>query len=195
MLNQAAIRRQAIAGEVSSPQQSLQPNCLPPPGVAIPLIPYQSSSILTPVPVSTPESTQVTPTSSSNNVPTLDIPLGEMSLRDFEGDISDPFETTALQAIDVISELQSVLQPETSTNTAPVDTTIPPPSRPPRPTPPPPPVTSHSSPPPYPPTYSANTSDDLYEVSPYRPKGGMGMLVNVGPSPHPTEVGHYYEFF
>lgn len=182
---------------MTSPQQSLQANLLPPPGVAIPLIPYQSSSILTPVPVSTPESTQVAPTSSSNNVPTLDVPLGEMSLRDFEGDISDPFETTALQAIDVISELQSVLQPETSTNTSSVDTTRPPP-RPPRPTPPPPPppTTSHSSPPPYPPAYSANESDDhLYEVSPYRPKGGMGVLVDVGASPQPTEVGCYYEFF
>ena len=180
---------------MSSPQQSLQVNCLPPPGVTIPLIPYQTSSILTPVPVSTPESAQVTQTSSSNNVSTLDKPLGEMSLRDFEGDISDPFETTALQAIDVISELQSVLQPEIPTSTLPVDATGPPPPRPPRPAPPPPSTTSHSSPSPYPPAYSANGSDDLYEVSPYRPTGGMGMLVDVGASPQPTEVGCYYELF
>lgn len=38
-----------------------------------------------------------------------------MSLRDFEGE-SDPFEVTALQAIDVFSELQSVLQPQTTTS-------------------------------------------------------------------------------
>lgn len=40
-----------------------------------------------------------------------------MSLRDFEGEI-DPFESTALQAIDVYSELQSVLQPTTTTTPA-----------------------------------------------------------------------------
>lgn len=42
------------------------------------------------------------------------------SLREFEGDNSDPFETVQLQTIDDMAELQSVLQP----NAAPVPTTL-----------------------------------------------------------------------
>ena len=106
MLQQAAARRQAIVGEVPDPNSSLR-------GISgrggtgdVPLIPYQSSGILIPVPVSS--ETQET----NSNADTVTKPLGEMSLRDFEGDSNDPFESTALQAIDVYSELQSVLQPE-----------------------------------------------------------------------------------
>lgn len=105
------IRRQAIAGEVTSPQSSLRLNgpLLQPSG--IPLIPYQSSTILTPIPVTSNMG-------NANDSALNNVPLGEMSLKDFEGDSSDPFEATALQAIDVISELQSVLQPEAApTNT------------------------------------------------------------------------------
>ena len=112
VLEQAKIRRQAIAGEATSPQTSLKIKKLSQSG--IPLIPYQASSILTPVPVSTVPTTTNTenPNTSSTD---LNQPLGEMSLRDFEGDSNDPFEATALQAIDDISELQSVLQPATNT--------------------------------------------------------------------------------
>ena len=48
-------------------------------------------------------------------------PLGELSLRDFESDANDPFENAALQAIDDMSELQSVLQPELATPTSSVN--------------------------------------------------------------------------
>ena len=49
--------------------------------------------------------------------------LGNWSLQEFEGDTMDPFETTSLQAINDIEELQSVLQPTSSkviTNSSPV---------------------------------------------------------------------------
>ncbi len=82
----------------------------------IPLIPYQSSNILTPIPVSNDIITTTAETTTTTDT-TVTKPLGEMSLRDFEGDSNDPFESTALQAIDVFSELQSVLQPELN-NTA-----------------------------------------------------------------------------
>ena len=116
VLEQAKARRQAIVGEAPDPNSSLRANALNPVSLAggVPLIPYQSSTILTPIPVSTET---VTTTESGSSDTTVTKPLGEMSLRDFEGDSSDPFESTALQAIDVFSELQSVLQPELN-NTA-----------------------------------------------------------------------------
>ena len=101
VLEQAKVRTLATAGEVVDPTASLSSmfnaGC-------VPLIPYQTSTILTPVPVTTENPVSDRTINS--------VPLGEMSLRDFEGDSNDPFEITALQAIDVFSELQSVLQPE-----------------------------------------------------------------------------------
>ena len=115
VLEQSAARRRAIIGEAPDPNCSLRATGAAPLTVgSVPLIPYQSSAILTPIPVSGD--------SSSSNVAletaiaTISKPLGEMSLRDFEGDSSDPFESTALQAIDDLSELQSVLQPEFNSN-------------------------------------------------------------------------------
>ena len=40
--------------------------------------------------------------------------LGQMSIREFEGDTSDPFEITSLQAINDMEILQTVLQPMTT---------------------------------------------------------------------------------
>ena len=115
VLEQAAARRQAIVGEAPDPNCSLRATGAAPLTVgSVPLIPYQSSAILTPVPISGD--------SSSSNVTletaftTISKPLGELSLKDFEGDSSDPFESTALQAMDDLSELQSVLQPELNSN-------------------------------------------------------------------------------
>ena len=120
MIEQAKARRQAIVGEAPDPNCSLRAANINPASLApsnVPLIPYQSSAILTPTPAN---SDSPPGTASSSERPSSDAitkPLGEMSLRDFEGDSNDPFETTALQAIDVFSELQSVLQPELSSNT------------------------------------------------------------------------------
>ncbi|XP_003387213.1 PREDICTED: leucine-rich repeat extensin-like protein 5 [Amphimedon queenslandica] len=123
VIEQANLRRQAIAGEATSPYASLRGGtiCPPqmPPTSTIPLIPYQNSTILTPVPAPSDSTAQLDPPVANVSTSTaIDKPLGEMSLRDFEGE-SDPFEVTALQAIDVYSELQSVLQPQTSTTTVP----------------------------------------------------------------------------
>lgn len=107
------MRRQAIAGETASPYASL--TALPQLQASnVPLIPYQSSTILMPIPVA----------SGGNEGPSdnlLSKPLGEMSLRDFESDSNDPFENAALQAIDDMSELQSVLQPQLAPPTGGVD--------------------------------------------------------------------------
>ena len=95
---------------------------------SIPLIPYLSSAVLTPTRVPSSEGgdgSQTTisqggggnVTGSSTGAPashqSITQPLGELSLKDFEG-AADPFEMTTLQAIDVIAELQDVLQPSSS---------------------------------------------------------------------------------
>lgn len=179
VLEQAKVRTLATAGEVVDPTASLSSmfnaGC-------VPLIPYQTSTILTPVPVTTEN-------------PVIDhninsVPLGEMSLRDFEGDSNDPFETTALQAIDVFSELQSVLQPElvntneghvntsqqvpmTTESTTPSVLTSP---RPPLPN-------ISSSPPSFFPPNSTNApigSRNVSNTTRRPPVGGVGVLVDFG---------------
>jgi len=82
-----------------------------------PIIPPLSSTILTPTPV----------TASDGGVNTKDLTggeadggrgggvdviksLGQMSIREFEGDNNDPFEIASLQAINDMEVLQSVLQ-------------------------------------------------------------------------------------
>ena len=118
VIDQANLRRQAIAGEATSPHDSLRGGITG----GIPMIPYQNSTILTPVPAPNDTLTTGGDTQPVSESPTpIDKPLGEMSLRDFEGE-SDPFEVTALQAIDVYTELQSVLQPHQTSNTG---TTVP----------------------------------------------------------------------
>lgn len=95
---------------------------------SIPLIPYLSSAVLTPtrVPSSEGEGSQSIAQGNSSTVPGSSVPasqqsitqpLGELSLKDFEG-AADPFEMTTLQAIDVIAELQDVLQPSSSVATS-----------------------------------------------------------------------------
>ncbi|XP_065909796.1 ubiquitin-associated protein 1-like [Dysidea avara] len=74
-----------------------------------PFLPTSMSAMLVPDRVEPMSSTTV-----SVNNQTL-----TQSLREFEGDNSDPFETVQLQTIDDMAELQSVLQP----NVAPVPTT------------------------------------------------------------------------
>ena len=51
--------------------------------------------------------------------------LGESSLREFEGDSSDPFEIASLQAINDMEILQTVLQPKTTPPSTAVGTTPP----------------------------------------------------------------------
>jgi len=78
-------------------------------GQALPFLPTSMSTMLVPDRVEPATSSTV---SASDQVLT-------QSLREFEGDNSDPFETVQLQTIDDMAELQSVLQP----NVVPVTTT------------------------------------------------------------------------
>ena len=164
-MEQAKVRTLATAGEVVDPTASLSSmfnaGC-------VPLIPYQTSTILTPVPVTTENPI------SDHTINS--VPLGEMSLRDFEGDSNDPFETTALQAIDVFSELQSVLQqvPVTTESTTPSVLTSP---RPPLPN-------ISTSPPSFFPPNSTNAQTGSRNISNNTrrpPVGGVGVLVDIGP--------------
>lgn len=175
ILEQAQARRQAIVGEVPDPNSSLRAHTLNP----VPLIPYQSSGILTPVPVSFEIGGNAVATNGNGVSDPLVKPLGEMSIREFEGDASDPFERISLQAIDDFSELQSVLQPEL-TNSAPQSQ----------------PSTTNSSyvpnttmSPPYPssfpqpPAYTTSTVTQRIAPQPSLPArppppGGVGVLVN-----------------
>lgn len=121
MLKQAEIRRLAMVGEASSPSASIK-NLTESLNSNIPLIPYQHTAILTPTPVATTTATSKnssgglgiggTADSQLGTSDTIAGKLGELSLKDFEGDANDPFEMTTLQAIDDMAELQSVLQPE-----------------------------------------------------------------------------------
>lgn len=197
ILQQANARRQAIVGEVPDPNSSLRANTLNP----VPMIPYQSAGILTPVPVSS-ETNIVgnAPSGDGGSSDPLVKPLGELSIREFEGDASDPFERISLQAIDDFSELQSVLQPEL-TNPAPP---TPPQSHQPststtnssyvssKTTPP------YSSAFPQPPAYTSTatppTNPQLIAPQPSLPvrpppPGGVGVLVNFG-NPNQTLQVH-----
>ena len=90
----------------------------------LPILPTLSSTILTPTPVTTTMAdgnTAVSTTESSGSVNAI-VSLGQLSLMEFEGDNSDPFEMATLQAINDFEVLQSVLQPTVCT-TAPVTAT------------------------------------------------------------------------
>ena len=127
VLKQAEIRRLAMVGEASSPSASIK-SLTESLNSNIPLIPYHHTAILTPVPVAT--ATAVSKNSSGGSDVsgmtgsrqgtsyTVATTLGELSLKDFEGDANDPFEMTTLQAIDDMAELQSVLQPELARTSA-----------------------------------------------------------------------------
>ena len=81
---------------------------------------FSLDSILTPVPVLTSPpaggppsgedgSDAATPGDEGSSAPPIRS-LGQMSIREFEGDTMDPFELASLQAINDMAELQSVLQ-------------------------------------------------------------------------------------
>lgn len=113
--------------ENSSPVEPPQPKPRPP------IIP--GNDILTPIPVTVAPSNATGSQSSSSGDETVQaaqavnsdsegksktnakegesvVPLGEMSIREFEGTINnDPFEITSLQAINDMEILQTVLQP------------------------------------------------------------------------------------
>lgn len=97
-----------------------------------------STDILTPTPVAPPTTSQqssttitsnagqsndvsqansqpLLATSSNNSSDAIFKSLGNWSIKEFEGDVMDPFEITSLQAINDMEELQSVLLPLTST--------------------------------------------------------------------------------
>ena len=140
MLEQAAIRRRAIVGEAGN-QQPARPDGYNrvesfPLSSSIPLIPYLSSAVLTPTRVpSEGESNSQTSIAQGGGSSSMEAgssvppsqqsvtqPLGELSLKDFEGDAADPFEMATLQAIDVLAELQDVLQPSSSVGSSSVST-------------------------------------------------------------------------
>ena len=116
-----------MVGEASPPSASIK-SLTESLNSNIPLIPYQHTAILTPVPVTTTTATSkhssggldVTGMTGSQQETsdTVASALGGLSLKDFEGDANDPFEMTTLQAIDDMAELQSVLQPELARTSA-----------------------------------------------------------------------------
>ena len=102
-----------------------------PPSPQAPIIPTLSSTILTPTPVTTTGSSSGTSINhSTGDGGSVDgavgaiKSLGEMSIREFEGDNNDPFEIASLQAINDMEVLQSVLQPAVCTTAS----AMPPPS-------------------------------------------------------------------
>ena len=189
MLEQARIRRQAIVGEADAEQLAAgQLNRMEsfPLSSSIPLIPYLSTAVLTPTPVSTPgnngssstnlqsgsDSALNASSSSSNGHNPLAQSLGEMSIKDFEA-VADPFEMTTLQAIDDMAELQAVLQPN-STTAAPVVPSS---------------NSSYSSPNPVPsPTFAVRSTHPI--APPHQgmgvaapPTASVGALIDVGTGP------------
>ena len=98
-MEQAQVKALSLARKVT--QEELQK----------PRLPHLDSTILTPMPVSSAPSTTPTSTTTTadQSVTNMAASLGEMSLRDFEGDSGDPFEATSLQAINDMELLQTVL--------------------------------------------------------------------------------------
>ena len=200
VLKQAEIRRLAMVGEAASPSASIK-SLTESLNSNIPLIPYHHTAILTPVPVATAMATSqnspggsiITGTAGSQQgtANTVASTLGELSLKDFEGDANDPFEMTTLQAIDDMAELQSVLQPELARTSA-VSTASTPVSHPSRPVPPPKPVSYRPSHPTNPDPTSLHRPSFPVPISPHlNPSSATAARPSLASSPgsHDHSVG------
>lgn len=117
VLEQAKIRALSVVAEAEASRQQ-QENEQPDTEKDLansqpqrPVLPMFSSTILTPTPVTTTTNNgannMTNETSTGVNIKSL----GQLSIREFEGDDYDPFEIASLQAINDMEVLQSVLQP------------------------------------------------------------------------------------
>ncbi len=119
-------QRQQQQDETENSQTVTPPQPLPRP-------PIFSSTILTPTQVTASPGSNATPTSEPSAEPehggSTIKSLGQLSIREFEGDDSDPFELATLKAINDMEILQSVLQPTAPVLVCPATATVTPPSK------------------------------------------------------------------